>query len=111
KEQIIPGQLEGLQTNPNPTESIDLCQSAFSRKKHRCGFFSKPNKHGPKMKARRIMRRTFHSYQLAFRRTSAVSIAVALSLRVTPAPIFLLLSRRQRSILHVRPMRHAIHWW
>jgi hypothetical protein len=106
KEQIIPGQLEGLQTNPHPTESIDSCQSAFSRKKRRCGFLSETNKHGPEMKARRITRRAFHPYWLAFRRTAGVSMAIVLSLRVTPAPIFLLLSRRQRSILHVRPMRH-----
>ncbi|MGH9699988.1 MAG: hypothetical protein ACRD52_11090, partial [Candidatus Acidiferrales bacterium] len=26
KEQVIPGQLEGLQTNPNPTEAPQICQ-------------------------------------------------------------------------------------
>ena len=30
KEQVIPGQLEGLQTNPNPTETFRSCQPQFS---------------------------------------------------------------------------------
>jgi hypothetical protein len=33
KEQIIPGQLEGLQTNPHPTEATTLCQVFFFREK------------------------------------------------------------------------------
>jgi hypothetical protein len=36
KEQIIPGQLEGLQTNPHPTEASVMCQADFRRKKFNC---------------------------------------------------------------------------